>query len=143
VQSNSIVRPFKLHEYPTLFIINTNKNESYFGFTNFLSSVWLCFFFFFFFFFLGVRTLIQLFRNFLFQSFATPDVAVYYPLGFPISDKPFYELALLSLALEAYNHAPRPWSFSSRVYSYRSFSSRAANRRMPSQLPILRYALVL
>ena len=82
VQSNSNCQAIKLHEYPTIFIINTNKNESYFGFTSFLSSVWLGGF-------SGVRTLIQLFRNFLFRSFATPDVAVYYPLEFPISDKPF------------------------------------------------------
>jgi hypothetical protein len=31
----------------------------------------------------------KLFWDFQFQSFATPDVEVYYPLRFPISDKPF------------------------------------------------------
>jgi hypothetical protein len=56
--------------------------------------------------FSGVQTLIQLFRDFQFQSFATPDVKVYYPLGFSISDDPFYVLALLSLARDSYDHEP-------------------------------------
>jgi hypothetical protein len=130
----------KLHEYPTIFIINTNKNESYFSFTSFLFFVWLCVFrvsknsilvtsglpvFFFF----GVSQLLMSRFTILSDSRS------------PIS--PFYVLALLSLALDSYDHAPRPWLFPSHVYSYRGFGPCAVNRRMSSQLPILRYSLAL
>jgi hypothetical protein len=126
-----ICQTIKLYEQSTTFIINTNKNERHLNFTKFPEfCLALCF--------SGVR-------NFKFSYFGTSSfrVSQFLMSRFTVlSDSrspmtPFYVLTLLSLAPDSYDHAPRPWSFPSRDYSYRSFGTCVVNRRMSSQPPIL------